>query len=134
MNVTFNFSDKIALVTGGGSGIGRASSVAFGGAGATVIVADISEDNGRATAEHIVHSGGKAEFRSVDVADESSVQCLDSRIERDHGRLDIAHNNAGIEGMTMAKSDRRESDVGFLLPEGRDSFDGQEWHERGDLA
>jgi NAD(P)-dependent dehydrogenase (short-subunit alcohol dehydrogenase family) len=101
MNVTFNFSDKILLVTGAGSGIGCASAEAFGDAGATVIVADISEQKGQSTVDKIVGRGGNAQFLLVDVSSEPSVQSLMQTIERAHGRLDIAHNNAGIEGQTV---------------------------------
>jgi len=101
MNVTFDYQGKIVLVTGGGSGIGLASSQAFAAAGALVIVADLSADKGNAAVEAIRRSGGKAEFRPVDVADETAVISLVDDIRRTHGRLDIAHNNAGIEAVNV---------------------------------
>jgi NAD(P)-dependent dehydrogenase (short-subunit alcohol dehydrogenase family) len=99
MDVTYNFSGKIALVTGGGSGIGRASSEAFGRAGAVVVVADISESNGRETVESIRNDGGTAEFFSVNVAEVEQVDRLIQEVVARYGRIDFAHNNAGIEGM-----------------------------------
>jgi NAD(P)-dependent dehydrogenase (short-subunit alcohol dehydrogenase family) len=101
VNTTFDYSGKIVLVTGGGSGIGRASSEAFAASGATVVVADISADNGNGTVELITAAGGIAEYRHVDVADESSVIALIDGIVADHGGLDIAHNNAGIEARNV---------------------------------
>jgi NAD(P)-dependent dehydrogenase (short-subunit alcohol dehydrogenase family) len=105
MNVTFDFSDKVALVTGGGSGIGRASAQAFGAAGASVTIADLSEENGLGTVELITAAGGRAEFVQVDVADEDAVRGLISGIVERHGRLDIAHNNAGIEASNVPLAD-----------------------------
>ncbi len=101
MNVTFDFRGKTVLVTGGGSGIGLASSKAFAAAGADVVIADLSDDNGQAASEAIRAAGGKAEFRKVDVAQEAQVIGLIDYIRSAHGRLDIAHNNAGIEAKTV---------------------------------
>ena len=101
MNVTYDYRGKIVLVTGGGSGIGLASSQAFAAAGATVIVADLSEDNGNRAVELIRSAGGEAQFRRVNVANEDEVIALIEHIAKSHGRLDIAHNNAGIEAMTV---------------------------------
>jgi NAD(P)-dependent dehydrogenase (short-subunit alcohol dehydrogenase family) len=97
----YDFSGKVALVTGGGSGIGQASALAFGASGATVVVADISEANGHATVEAIRHAGGVAEYIHVDVADEQSVTSLIDEIVSRFGTLDFAHNNAGIEGRNV---------------------------------
>jgi len=101
MNVTFDFRGKIVLVTGGGSGIGFASSKAFAAAGAHVVVADLSAENGGVAVDAIRSAGGKAEFRKVDVADETQVIGLVDHVQRTLGRLDIAHNNAGIEAKTV---------------------------------
>ena len=101
MNVRFDFTGKIVLVTGGGSGIGLASSRAFAAAGAHVVIADLSKDNGNAAVEAIRTAGGKGEFVHVDVADEAAVIALVEHIRSTFGRLDIAHNNAGIEALTV---------------------------------
>lgn len=101
MNTTFDFSGKVVLITGAGSGIGRATAIAFATAGATVVVADISESGGHETVQTIVGQNGVAEFRQVDVAYEVSVRNLVTGIVTDHGRIDIAHNNAGIEARVV---------------------------------
>ncbi len=88
----FSLRDKAALVTGAGSGIGRAIAERFARAGARVIVADITETSGRETVAHITAAGGSAEFASLDVADDAAAAALAARL----GRLDILVNNAGI--------------------------------------
>lgn len=89
---------KVAMVTGAGSGIGRASSLAFARVGATVIVSDIDEEGGAATVEQIQREGGKAVFMRVDVTEEDDVRDLVARAVEVHGRIDWAHNNAGHGG------------------------------------
>jgi NAD(P)-dependent dehydrogenase (short-subunit alcohol dehydrogenase family) len=87
---------KVALVTGGGSGIGRATSFALANEGAAVIVADVNDDGGRETVALIVTAGGKAAFVHVDVTKRDELERMVSFAEETFGGLDIAHNNAGI--------------------------------------
>jgi len=94
MNVTYDYQGRIVLVTGGGSGIGLASSRAFAVAGALVIVADLSPDNGNQAVEVIRSAGGKAEFRRVDVANESEVVAL---VGQGPQALDLAGHGAPLE-------------------------------------
>ena len=89
---------KVALVTGGGSGIGRASSVAFAREGAKVVVADVVVAGGEETVNLIKQSGGEALFVKTDVAKAAEVEALINTAVATFGRLDCAHNNAGIEG------------------------------------
>jgi NAD(P)-dependent dehydrogenase (short-subunit alcohol dehydrogenase family) len=89
---------KVALVTGAGAGIGRASALAFAEAGARVIVADIDVAGGEETAQSIEQSGGEALFVKVDVTDASEVNTLVAQAAAHFGRLDCAHNNAGVLG------------------------------------
>ena len=105
VKTTFDFDGAIALVTGGGSGIGRASAQAFARSGATVVVADVSEAGGNETVDAIKAAGGRAEFRRTDVSDEDAVIALIDGIAATHGRLDIAHNNAGIEATNVPLAD-----------------------------
>lgn len=88
--------DKAGLVTAAGSGIGRASAVAFAKAGAKVMVSDVSEEAGNETVKLIEDNGGEAKFFKCDVSDEDQVIALIDETISAFGKLDFAHNNAGI--------------------------------------
>lgn len=87
---------KIALVTGGASGIGRASAQALAAAGATVVVLDLDANGAATTVDWIESAGGAAWWVQGDVALESDVAAAVGAIIERHGRLDLAHNNAGV--------------------------------------
>jgi NAD(P)-dependent dehydrogenase (short-subunit alcohol dehydrogenase family) len=87
---------RVAIVTGGAVGIGAAICRRFGEAGAHVVVADINEDAGRATAQRLVDTGARAEAIAVDVRDSASVDVLGDEVIARNGRIDIWVNNAGI--------------------------------------
>lgn len=91
-------SDRTVLVTGGASGIGRASALAIARDGARVVIADLQDAT--PVVEEIVAAGGEAHAHTIDVADESAVGQLIADITSQFGRLDGAFNNAGIEGPT----------------------------------
>ena len=93
-----SFVDSVALVTGAGSGIGRATALAFAARGAAVAAADIDEAAAAATAAMIAGTGGAALALTVDVADAASVEAMVGRALERFGRLDFACNNAGISG------------------------------------
>lgn len=103
----FSFDGKVVLVTGGATGIGRATALAFGKAGATVVIADTFIDGGHMTAAMLVEQGGKALFVKTDVGRAADVQALFDKIGATYGRLDYAFNNAGIEEehLPMAEGD-----------------------------
>ncbi|OGB22407.1 MAG: short chain dehydrogenase [Burkholderiales bacterium RIFCSPLOWO2_02_FULL_57_36] len=92
-----SFAGKTVLVTGGAGGIGRAAALAFGRAGANVVVSDITVTGGEETARMIVQAGGIAIFVKTDVTRAADVQALVARAVETYGRLDCAFNNAGIE-------------------------------------
>jgi NAD(P)-dependent dehydrogenase (short-subunit alcohol dehydrogenase family) len=89
---------KVALITGGGSGIGRATAMLFASEGARVVVADYNVEGGERTAKAIKEAGGDAVFHPADVANPGEVETLVRKTIEAYGRLDCAFNNAGIEG------------------------------------
>ena len=91
-------ADKITLVTGGGSGIGRATCLLFAQEGATVSVADYDTDGGQETVQQIQARGGNASFVQADVAQSADVQRMIATTIETYGRIDVLFNNAGIEG------------------------------------
>ena len=99
---------KIALVTGGSSGIGRASARAFARESARVMVADVAVEGGQETVRLIQEAGGEATFMQVDVTQAPAVAALIAKIVTVYGRLDCAHNNAGIEGAIGPTADCAE--------------------------
>lgn len=92
-----DFTGKVALVTGGTSGIGKATAEAFAKAGAKVVLSGRREKEGLAVAEGITKAGGTARFVRADVAVEADVKNLVAETVRAFGRLDVAFNNAGVE-------------------------------------
>jgi NAD(P)-dependent dehydrogenase (short-subunit alcohol dehydrogenase family) len=95
--MTKMFEGKVALVTGGASGIGRATAIAFGREGAKVCVADVNEQGGEETVNLITEAGGEAFFIRCDVSKASEVETMIERSAAQYGRLDCAFNNAGID-------------------------------------
>ena len=89
---------KVALITGGGSGIGRATALLFGREGAKVLVADYDPEGGERTVKTIKEAGGTAVFHAADVSNPQDVDGLMHKVVETYGRLDCAFNNAGIEG------------------------------------
>jgi NAD(P)-dependent dehydrogenase (short-subunit alcohol dehydrogenase family) len=103
-----HFDGKVALVTGAGSGIGRCSALAFARAGAHVVVSDVNSSAGAETVRLIEMGEGEAHFLAADVSDEPQVEALIAGCVAEFGRLDYAHNNAGIGAPPAAlhESDR----------------------------
>ncbi len=101
---------KIALITGAGSGIGRASALTFAREGAKVAVADKLVDGGQETVRMVEAAGGTASFIEVDVSDAASVEAMVNATVETYGRIDCAYNNAGIEGQ-VAPTDSYADDM-----------------------
>jgi len=107
----FTLENKIALVTGAGSGIGAAIAELFAKAGAHVFVTDVKEGSGRETVERVTSAGGRAEFAHLDIAEQSQCEAIAQRVLTDAGRLDILVNNAGIGHVgTLATTDVADLD------------------------
>jgi NAD(P)-dependent dehydrogenase (short-subunit alcohol dehydrogenase family) len=100
----FRLDNKAAIVTGGGSGIGRAISIVFAKQGATVYILDVDENGGTETAQEITDSGGKAVFKKCSVASHEDVKAVVQEVAGAGGRLDIVVNNAGIAHIGTAET------------------------------
>ena len=98
------FDGKVALVTGGSSGIGRAASLAYAGRGAKVVVADVDVQGGEETLQMVKEAGGEASMVHADVSNASEVQAMLNRTVELYGRLDFAFNNAGVAGRDISST------------------------------
>lgn len=96
MTATGKLEGKVALVTGAGSGIGRASAELFATEGAQVVVVDVNADSARATTATIAAAGGEALAVPTDVADDASVRAMAAAATERFGRVDVLMSNAGI--------------------------------------
>jgi NAD(P)-dependent dehydrogenase (short-subunit alcohol dehydrogenase family) len=96
-----SYAGKVVLVTGAAGGLGRAMALAFGRAGACVVIADNSIDGGHMTAALIVEAGGKALFVKTNVTVAAEVDALIDKAVSHYGRVDVAVNNAGIEDESL---------------------------------
>ena len=107
----FNFADKVAIVTGGSTGIGRATALLFARRGAKVVIGDVNAE-GRETVATIEREGGVALFVETDVRDARQVQNLVAAAVKTYGGLHCAFNNAGIlpEGALLADVDEAAFD------------------------
>jgi len=114
-----SFQNKVVLITGATSGIGKTSALAFAKAGAKVVVSGRRETEGQAVVSGIKAAGGEATFVKADVAVEAEVAALVAKTVATYGRIDIAFNNAGVE-ITCPIVDATEADY-------RRAFDINVW-------
>jgi NAD(P)-dependent dehydrogenase (short-subunit alcohol dehydrogenase family) len=103
------FAGKVALITGGGGGIGRAAAIGFAGRGARVVVVDQNAADGEASAELVRQRGGEARFVHADVTKSTDVQNYVGATLDAYGAIDCFFNNAGIEGRTAPMQDYDEA-------------------------
>ncbi|MFC1925514.1 glucose 1-dehydrogenase [Chloroflexota bacterium] len=99
---------KVALVTGAGSGIGQASALKFAREGANVVIADVSAEGGEETLQMLRKAGGEGIFIQTDVSKKEDVEAMVKKAVETYGRLDCAHNNAGIGGEWGRMADTSE--------------------------
>jgi NAD(P)-dependent dehydrogenase (short-subunit alcohol dehydrogenase family) len=109
------FSGKVALVTGGTAGIGRAAAVAFATAGAKVVVSGRRQADGDETVRLIRAAGGEGLFVAADVSREADVQKMVEATLKAYGRLDVAFNNAGVEQIGKPLLEQNESDYHAVM-------------------
>jgi NAD(P)-dependent dehydrogenase (short-subunit alcohol dehydrogenase family) len=102
--------EKIALITGGGSGIGRAAAILYANEGAKVIVSNRNAENGNETVRMIKDAGGEGIYIQTDISKKSDVETLISTIVQKYGRLDCAFNNGGVDGKPAPLVDCEEED------------------------
>ncbi len=106
---------QVALVTGGASGIGRATALLLAREGAAVVVSDIHAAGGQETADAILGQGGRALFVEADVARAEAVEALIQKALATYGRLDCAVNNAGVGGDMLPTHEREEAMWDFIM-------------------
>ncbi|MDR3538558.1 MAG: glucose 1-dehydrogenase [Acetobacteraceae bacterium] len=104
-----DFTGRVALVTGGGGGIGRAAAIGFARRGARVMVVDHNVETGQGTADVVVQHGGDVRFHRADVTRSAAVQDYVKATLDAYGRIDCFFNNAGIEGKVMPTQDYDEA-------------------------
>jgi len=109
------FDGKVALVTGGGSGIGRATALAFAREGAQVVVGDRNTRRGEETVSLIRNASGTASFRRTDVLVAADIEALVEHAISEYGGLDLAFNNAGIEGDVRPLVEQTEANYDALM-------------------
>ncbi|TAE34078.1 MAG: glucose 1-dehydrogenase [Cytophagales bacterium] len=110
-----SFQNQVAVITGAGSGIGRATAIAFAQAGANVVVSDINDAGGQATVDQIKQAGGEATYIRCDVGNPADNQALINQTIAVYGRVDIGVNNAGIGGTFARMADQTEDDFNQMM-------------------
>ncbi len=110
-----DFDGKVALVTGGGIGIGLATAHAFAREGAKVVIGNRNVERGEAVVKAIQSDGGEASFLRTDVLSEEDVQALVEHAVSTYGRLDAAFNNAGVEGLIAPLTGQTDENYDYVM-------------------
>ena len=110
-----DFDGKVALVTGGGIGIGLATAHAFAREGAKVVIGNRNVERGEAVVKAIQSDGGEASFLRTDVLSEEDVQALVELAVSTYGRLDAAFNNAGVEGLIAPLTGQTDENYDYVM-------------------
>jgi NAD(P)-dependent dehydrogenase (short-subunit alcohol dehydrogenase family) len=109
------FEGKVALITGGGSGIGRATAIAFAREGAKVVIGNRNVQRGEETVSMIRDTGGTASFKRTDVLVSAEIKALVDHAVTTYDRLDLAFNNAGIEGDPRPLAEQTEANFDAVM-------------------
>jgi len=109
------FEGKVALVTGGGSGIGRATALAFARDGAQVVIGNRNVQRGEETVAMIRKAGGTASFKRTDVLVTKDIEALVNHAVKEYGGLDLAFNNAGVEGAVAPVTEQTEANYDAVM-------------------
>ena len=109
------FTNQVVFITGAGSGIGRATAIAFAEAGAIVVIAEINEDSGQETVDQIQKQSGTALFVACDVAKPEQIESAVHQTVETYGQLDVAINNAGIGGKFGRLTDQTKQDFDHMM-------------------
>jgi NAD(P)-dependent dehydrogenase (short-subunit alcohol dehydrogenase family) len=113
MNISFD--NKVALVTGAGSGLGLATAKAFAESGAAVVLADTNEETARSAAKELSARGHKALAIKCDVADDAQVEAMVEQTVVAFGRLDAAYNNAGVQNVIAEAAEASREDFDRVI-------------------
>jgi NAD(P)-dependent dehydrogenase (short-subunit alcohol dehydrogenase family) len=109
------FEDKVVLITGGGSGIGRATALAFAREGGRVVIGNRNVQRGEETVSMIRAAGGKASFQRTDVLVAADIEALVDHAVSESGGLDLAFNNAGTEGEVRPLVEQTEANYDAVM-------------------
>lgn len=115
IDIMKEFEGKVVLITGGGSGIGRATALAFGREGAQVVIGNRNVQRGEETVSMIRDAGGTASFKRTDVLVAAEIKTLVDHAVTTYGRLDMAFNNAGIEGDVAPFIEQTEANYDAIM-------------------